>query len=192
MKRQPKTGIRGGFSRGRWLQRSLIVGLLLTLSFGFAQADRITIKGIPLPIALQAATDSQTMDAYLQGNKRGLHNRLQELEIEEKIKAFYRPTIRDEEKLDQYIHQLFYELTGYVGLAYEVNPQGTLVALYPAIDDQNYNRWVTLAQNVGVIVGTTVVDGVRYVIAPNGTKLPYSEAVELFPLPQLERLSQPP
>jgi hypothetical protein len=47
--------------------------------------------------------------------------------VEEKIKSFYRPKIRDEAKLDQYIHQILYDRTGYVGEAYQVNSEGVLV-----------------------------------------------------------------
>ncbi len=42
----------------------------------------------------------------------------------------YRDQISDENELDRYIHQIFYENTGYVGQAYKVNSQGQLVAKY--------------------------------------------------------------
>ena len=43
------------------------------------------------------------------------------------MKNFYRPQIPDEAKLDQHIHQILYERTGYVGEQYRVNAQGFLV-----------------------------------------------------------------
>jgi hypothetical protein len=41
--------------------------------------------------------------------------------IEEKMKDYYRPQISDEGVLDQHIHQILYDRTGYVGEAYQVN-----------------------------------------------------------------------
>ena len=87
----------------------------------------LTIGGVPIPIIISFLQDETARDAYFQGDNKKLHDRLQAMGIEERIKAFYRPQIRDEVKLDQYIHQLMYDRTGYVGASYQVNSQGVLV-----------------------------------------------------------------
>lgn len=61
------------------------------------------------------------------GDNKQLHSRLEILGIEEEIKDYYRPQITDEVQLDQYIHQLLYDRTGYVGYNYRVNSQGILI-----------------------------------------------------------------
>ncbi len=171
----------------------LKLGLLVLISLGFVGAyysDSITIKAVPLKIVLKVFTDQKSMEAYFKGNKPRLHARLQELDVEEEIKAYYRPQIRDEQKLDQYIHQVFYDLTGYVGLSYKVNSQGTLVLLNPQEQEITFHRWISLAKQLGVISGNTQENGVEYVVSSDGTKLTYSEASRLFTLPMLEQLAQ--
>ncbi|MCY7282554.1 MAG: hypothetical protein LH679_03755, partial [Cyanobacteria bacterium CAN_BIN43] len=84
------------------------------------------IGGVPSSVILTFLQDKPALTAYFQGDKQALHDRLNEIGIEEQVKAFYRPQIPDEVKLDQYIHQIFYNRTGYVGKEYQVNEQGTL------------------------------------------------------------------
>jgi hypothetical protein len=86
----------------------------------------LLIGGVPSSIILTFLQDQPALTAYFQNNKQALHDRLEELEIEEQIKAYYRPQIPDEAELDQYIHQVFYDRTGYVGEDYQVNEQGIL------------------------------------------------------------------
>jgi hypothetical protein len=179
----------------RRLARSpfLKLGLLVLISLAVVGAyfsDSITIKAVPLKIVLKVFTDSQSMDAYFKDNKPRLHERLQELNVEEEIKAYYRPQIRDEQKLDQYIHQVFYDLTGYIGLSYKVNSQGKLVLLNPHEQEITFHRWISLAKQLGVISGNIQENGVEYVVSSDGTKLTYAEASRLFTLPMLEKLSQ--
>lgn len=86
-----------------------------------------TIAGVPFPIIANFLQDETARNAYFEGDNTKLHNRLQEMGVEEQIKAFYRHQIEDETKLDQYIHQLLYERTGYVGLDYTLDSKGILV-----------------------------------------------------------------
>lgn len=86
----------------------------------------LTIGGVPTPIIASFLQDETARNAYFQGDKEKLHARLQNMGIEDRIKAFYRPQIEDEAKLDQHIHQILYDRTGYVGQAYRVN-QGVLM-----------------------------------------------------------------
>lgn len=87
----------------------------------------VTLGGVPASIVGKFIQDPSALGAFFTGQKVKLHERLQELNIEEDIKAYYRPYIRDEVQLDQYIHQLLYNWTGYVGNNYLVTPKGTLV-----------------------------------------------------------------
>lgn len=87
----------------------------------------LTIGGVPAPIIVSFLQDEVARDAYFQGDGKKLHARLEEMGVEEKIKAYYRRQIPDETQLDQHIHQILYDRTGYVGDAYRVNSQGILV-----------------------------------------------------------------
>ncbi|MCU0565465.1 MAG: hypothetical protein MUF49_02585 [Oculatellaceae cyanobacterium Prado106] len=100
-----------------------IVGILTLLFF----SGHLLIGGVPSSIVLEFLQDQPAWTAYWQGDRQALHDRLSELGVEEQIKAYYRPQIPDEVKLDQHIHQLLYLRTGYVGEAYRVTEQGLLV-----------------------------------------------------------------
>lgn len=113
-----------------YLAATLVVGAIVILFLSGQLAIRsgqLAIVGIPAPIILEFLQDQPARSAYLQGNGRALHDRLKALGVKEQIKAYYRPQIPDELDLDQYIHQLLYERTGYVGESYRVNPKGILV-----------------------------------------------------------------
>jgi len=90
-------------------------------------SGQLLIGGVPSSIILTFLQDQPALTAYFEKDNQALHDRLNELGIEEQIKAYYRPQISDEVKLDQYIHQVFYNRTGYVGEEYQVNEQGTLI-----------------------------------------------------------------
>lgn len=109
-------------------------GLLLSLGLGvvLVVGEYITIGGVPFSILVSFLQDDTARAAYFAGDSTKVHDRLSEMGIEEQMKAFYRDRIRDEAKLDQQIHQILYERTGYVGRAYRVNSQGTLV-LQPSV-----------------------------------------------------------
>jgi hypothetical protein len=87
----------------------------------------VTLGGVPASIVGKFLGDPTAVGAFLTGEGAKLHQRLEELGIESEIKAYYRPRIPDEVRLDQYIHQLLYDRTGYVGNNYLVTPSGNLV-----------------------------------------------------------------
>lgn len=165
---------------------------LLTLGAGLATVTvltavilgpSLTIEGVPVSIVVKFLQDEPARAAYFSGNKQGLHARLQELRVEEEIKAYYRPQIPDEIELDQHIHQIFYDTTGYVGMAYQVNAQNRLVLI-----DRRFKRWYPLAYRAGVVVDSVYENGIHYVIGPDGTVVPYQQVVELFPIKTLRQL----
>jgi hypothetical protein len=100
-----------------------IVGFLAYLFF----SGQLVVGGVPSSIILTFLQDKPALKAYLRGDSVALHDRLQELNVEARIKDYYRPEIPDEVALDRYIHQIFYDRTGYVGQAYWVNSQGQLM-----------------------------------------------------------------
>lgn len=106
-----------------YLSVVLAIGIVVLL----LASERLTVGGVPLRIVMEFLGDETARNAYFQGDSTKVHDRLDEMGIEEEMKAFYRPQIRDEAKLDQHIHQILYERTGYVGKAYRVNNEGVLV-----------------------------------------------------------------
>lgn len=159
--------------------------ITLTVLIAILIGPSLTIQGVPVAIIIKFLQDDPARDAYFSENKQDLHNRLQELEIEEEIKAFYRPQIRDEVELDQHIHQIFYDTTGYVGKAYKVNAQDTLI-----LRDRYYERWYPLAYKAGVVVDSVFENGAHYVISPDGTVAPYPQVARSFPIKLLKQLIQ--
>lgn len=157
--------------------------VIITMATAIFLGPSFTIQGVPVSIILTFLQDEQAREAYFSDNKQGLHTRLQELNIEEEIKAFYRPQIPDEIKLDQHIHQIFYDTTGYVGKAYQVDPKGTLVLI-----DRRYEKWYPLAYQAGVVVDSKYENGIHYVVSPDGTVAPYQQVAQLFPIPTLKQL----
>lgn len=112
-----------------WMVVAVTICLSLPLSAWWVVLltdEHFTIGGVPTSIVINFLQDETARNAYFQGDSNKLHARLQSMGVEERVKAFYRPQIRDEVKLDQHIHQILYERTGYVGEAYQVN-QGVLV-----------------------------------------------------------------
>lgn len=109
----------------------LMVGSIFLIS-GQSQINisRWTIRGVPFSIILEFFKDDTARQAYFQGDKNLLHDRLDEMGVEEKVKDFYREQFSDEYTLDRHIHQVFYDNSGYVGKAYTVNSQGILVNKY--------------------------------------------------------------
>jgi len=115
-------------------QTSLKVATLIFVSFlvcvwigVILLTNGLTIGGVPAPIIVSFIQDETARSAYFKGDSKKLHDRLQDMGVEEQIKAFYRPQIGDEVQLDQYIHQLLYNRTGHVGNAYKVNSKAILV-----------------------------------------------------------------
>jgi hypothetical protein len=106
---------------------SLVAAGVLGLGLLWFGSGNMVIGGVPSSIIMTFLQDPPAREAYFQGNRKALHDRLSDLGIEEQIKAYYRPQIPDEAKLDLYIHQLLYNRTGYVGEAYYVTDQGKLI-----------------------------------------------------------------
>ncbi|NES82216.1 MAG: hypothetical protein F6K10_12895 [Moorea sp. SIO2B7] len=90
-------------------------------------SEVVTLGGVPYRVIMKFLQDETAKTAYFQGNSQKLHDRLDEMGIEEAMKEYYRPKITDEIVLDQHIHQILYERTGYIGMAYNVNSQGVLI-----------------------------------------------------------------
>jgi len=159
----------------------LFSALILFVGFGtlLLTNKRLTVGGVPVPIILQFLRDDTARTAYLQKDSRKLHDRLEAMGVESQIKAFYRPQIRDEIELDQYIHQLLYERTGHVGDAYRVNAQVILV-LKPTSVDQDFNEWYKLAREAGLVAGKVKREGMQYVITSEGLAIPYPELAAIF------------
>lgn len=89
--------------------------------------DNVTFSSVPISVLMEFVRDETAREAYLKGDKIKLHYRLKQLGFEEKIKDFYRSNFANEAELDKYIHQIFYQNTGYVGEAYQVNEDNILV-----------------------------------------------------------------
>jgi hypothetical protein len=161
----------------------LLLGLIV-LSLAF---PLLTYKGVPLTIILRFIQDPIARQAYFDGDKVGLHHRLDDMDVESEIKAFYRPQFENEQELDRYIHQLLFNDTGYVGNDYLLNPQGQLVPksnLPP-----NFWQWFSLARQLNLAANHETEQGVLYIITPEGTRAPFKLMVQLYPIAQLEQLN---
>jgi hypothetical protein len=123
--RAGKTLIKTSSTMGRVV--TLVVASVLGLTILWFFSGNLLIGGVPSSIILTFLQDQPSRDAYFRGDRQALHDRLSDLGIEAQIKAYYRPQIPNEVQLDLYIHQLLYNRTGYVGEAYQVTDQGTLI-----------------------------------------------------------------
>ncbi len=168
------------WAMGGGLISIVLLGMLWLLS-PFA-----TFRGVPVRILLQFVTDPEARSAYFADDKQGLHDRLNEMGVEEQIKAFYRPRIQDEKELDQYIHQLLYENTGYVGKFYTVNAQGIL-ELKPRMPP-NFWPWFRAAKKLGLAADHRWVEGEFLIITPQGNEVPYDVIANLYPLSDLRKM----
>jgi hypothetical protein len=145
----------------------------------------LTYKGVPVKILVQFIEDPIARKFYFAGQKKALHNRLKEMDVEEQIKDFYRPQIQDEQQLDQYIHQLLYDNTGYVGASYIVDGQGKLV-ISPMLSPEFW-RWFELAKQLQLVTDQEMEGGQVYVTTPQGNRVPYSTIAALYPIADLEK-----
>jgi hypothetical protein len=161
-----------------------LAAMIATLGGALWFTEFGTIRGVPVPVVLQFLSDDTARNAYFSGDKQRLHDRMDRMGIEEKVKAFYRPKIQNEAELDRYIHQLLYNITGYVGLAYEVNAKGVLAP--KKVRDPAFEQWFQLAYRAGIVVGSREEAGVQYVISPDGNVVSYKQVSSLFPLDTLK------
>ncbi len=148
--------------------------------------QRGTIQGVPVSILIKFLRDQPARTAYFAGQRQALHERLNQLGIEEDIKAFYRPSISNEVELDRYIHQLMYDRTGYVGKSYKVGPNARLQLKSPT--DHQFPRWFNLAVRSGLVLGSEERSGVWYVKTATGEFVPYTMMAELFSIQSLQEL----
>jgi hypothetical protein len=148
-------------------------------------ADAVTLRGVPLTIIARFLNDPAAVKAVLRGNKRRLHDRLGAMGIEEHIKAHYRARIRDEHALDLYIHQLFFNLSGYVGTDFRADARGVLVARQQR--DPDFEAWFRAAYDAGLLTGSKKRAGVQYVIDRRGKVLPFAHARRIYPPQSLKK-----
>jgi hypothetical protein len=86
----------------------------------------LAIGGVPSPLIVSFFQNEKARVAYFDGDKEQLHAQIHTLNLAEKLKPYYRSQFAQEAELDRHTHQILYDRTGYVGKAYEVNPQGIL------------------------------------------------------------------
>ncbi|MEM9266437.1 MAG: hypothetical protein AAGA46_13000 [Cyanobacteria bacterium P01_F01_bin.13] len=91
----------------------------------------ITLGGVPYSVLMKVWDNPAARSALLAGKETELHDLMNNLGIEYDIKEYYRSRIQDPVKLDQHIHQILFDRTGYVGDAYTIKGR-TLVLKDPA------------------------------------------------------------
>lgn len=87
----------------------------------------ITLGGVPYTVLMKVWQDPSARSALLGGDATELHDVMGNLGIEYDIKVYYSKRIKDPVKLDQHIHQILFDRTGYVGENYVV--QGRTLVL---------------------------------------------------------------
>lgn len=80
----------------------------------------ITLGGVPYSVLLKVWQEPAAREALMAGDATELHDLMGNLGIEYDIKAYYGRRIQDPVKLDQHIHQILFDRTGYVGENYVV------------------------------------------------------------------------
>ena len=98
----------------------------------------ITLGGVPYSVLMKVWQDPIARQALLGGDETELHNLMGLMGIEYEIKEYYRDRIQDPVKLDQHIHQILFDRTGYIGEAYKVQGR-TLVLKDPATAEELRN-----------------------------------------------------
>lgn len=128
-----KQQLRTRYSHQLW-QRGLVatvIGLVVGggIWINLFVTEQVTLGGVPYRIVNKFWQDKEARTAYFAGDSRVLHGRLQDLGVEADIKDYYRDRFPNEYELDQYIHQIMFDRTGYVGAAYQVNNYGRLISI---------------------------------------------------------------
>lgn len=98
----------------------------------------ITLGGVPYSVLLKVWQNPTARAALLGGEAAELHDLMNTLGIEYEIKEYYRNRIQDPVELDQHIHQILFDRTGYVGTNYTVKGR-TLVLKDPSIAEKLRN-----------------------------------------------------
>ncbi len=161
------------------------ISLVLVVIGLWLASPVLTYKGVPLNILFKFVADSTARKAYFSQNRQVLHDRLQALRVEEEIKDYYRPQIQNEQELDQYIHQLMYDNTGYVGKAYKVNAQGLLVFIYAP--PTAFQQWFALAHKLDLVTSYKMENNEIIVTTPKGTNIPFPTIAKLYSVADLEK-----
>jgi hypothetical protein len=161
------------------------ISLVLVVIGLWLASPVLTYKGVPLNILFKFVADSTARKAYFSHNRQVLHDRLQALKVEEQIKDYYRPQIQNEQELDQYIHQLMYDNTGYVGKAYKVNAQGLLVYIYAP--PTAFQQWFALARKLDLVTSYQMENNEIIVTTPKGTQIPFPTIAKLYSIADLEK-----
>lgn len=117
------------------IANAIVVGAIGTVMiFGAAivlfTSEVFTLGGVPYSVLMKVWQDPAARSALLSGDEKKLHDLMGDLGIEYDIKDYYRSRIQDPVKLDQHIHQILFDRTGYVGEAYTVKGR-TLVLKDP-------------------------------------------------------------
>ncbi|MEL7331043.1 MAG: hypothetical protein AAFN12_02280 [Cyanobacteria bacterium J06560_2] len=137
-KRNPVSRLRQRLNANRSqyrLWQRFVVGGAICMTLGSATwtslfvREQVTFAGVPYRIVDKFWNDKAARDAYFVGDRNALHDRLKTLGVEEDIKDYYRDRFANEYELDQHIHQIMFDRTGYVGEAYNVNNFGQLSSL---------------------------------------------------------------
>ncbi|MGB7251088.1 MAG: hypothetical protein WBC73_19300 [Phormidesmis sp.] len=112
--------------QGALLSTVLGIGLGGALWTSLFLTEQVTLGGVPYRVVSKVWQDKPSMAAYLGGDRQALHDRLNEIGVEEEIKAYYHDQFENDHDLDRHIHQLMFNRTGYVGEAYQANDYGQL------------------------------------------------------------------
>lgn len=117
-----------------------VVGTIMAIGAGVIlfTTGAITLGGVPYSVLMKVWQNPTARAALLSGEETKLHDLMGDLGIEYEIKEYYRGRIKDPVKLDQHIHQILFDRTGYVGEAYTVKGR-TLVLKDPTKLEQLRN-----------------------------------------------------
>lgn len=114
---------------------SVVFKIILAIALGglgwiwveMLDKGHFAIGGVPSPIIVSFFQNETARKAYFDGDNEKLYSQVQSMDLADKLKPYYRSQFEDEAQLDRYTHQILYDRTGYIGKAYQVSPQGTLV-----------------------------------------------------------------
>lgn len=123
-------------SKAKAITRLTLVALLAAGTWvALFTADMVTLRGIPYSVLNKVLRDKDSRAALLARNSKALHDRMNMIGVEYDIKRYYSDRIEDPVELDQHIHQVFYNLTGYVGENYVVVRGKLVPKSYDLVED---------------------------------------------------------
>ena len=96
----------------------------------------VTLGGVPFSVVSLVLRTPSTRKALFTLRATHLHDLMNSMGIEEEVKRYHSKRIQDPVELDQYIHQVLYNWTRYVGENYVVGDRGKLIPkTYDIVDD---------------------------------------------------------